>query len=141
MSKRFLGLMAFVVVGAVLAFSAVKFLDSDGGATTIRVVVPELTPQAIAGQAAFDSNCAKCHGKNAGGTTSGPPLVHDFYNPGHHADGAFYSAVRRGVRQHHWVYGDMPAQPQVTEAQLAEIVTFIRELQKANGIVSRPHRM
>jgi hypothetical protein len=35
----------------------------------------------------------------------------------------------------------MPSQPQVTDQQLLEIVRYVRELQAANGIVYRPHRM
>jgi hypothetical protein len=35
----------------------------------------------------------------------------------------------------------MPPQPQVTEPQVAAVVQYIRELQLANGIGYRPHRM
>ena len=55
--------------------------------------------------------------------------------------GAFFLAAKLGVRQHHWPYGNMPPQPQVTEAQLATIVQYVREMQAANGITYRPHRM
>ncbi|NJO35044.1 MAG: cytochrome c [Rhodospirillales bacterium] len=43
-------------------------------------------------------------------------------------------AVKTGVRQHHWRFGDMPPQPRVTEEQVAAIVGFVREVQTANGI-------
>jgi hypothetical protein len=35
----------------------------------------------------------------------------------------------------------MPPQPQVTPEQLEAIVRYVRELQVANGIAYRPHRM
>jgi hypothetical protein len=35
----------------------------------------------------------------------------------------------------------MPPQPQVTHGQLESIVRYVRELQAANGIAYRPHRM
>lgn len=108
---------------------------------TVDVKVPALSMLAIDGKTAFDANCATCHGINAAGTDKGPPLVHDIYNPGHHADGAFFLAAKLGVRQHHWPYGDMPPQRHVTEPQVAAIVQYIRELQLANGIRFRPHRM
>ena len=108
---------------------------------TVDVKVPDLSAIAASGKIAFESNCAACHGVNAAGTDKGPPLVHDIYNPGHHADGAFFLAARLGVRQHHWPYGDMPPQPQINEQQIAAVVQYVRELQVANGIGYRPHRM
>ena len=105
------------------------------------MTVPTLSPQAAAGRSAFDAQCAECHGIIGGGTNHGPPLVHDIYNPGHHADEAFRRAVRQGVVQHHWPYGNMPPQPQVTNSQIDDIVRYVRELQQANGITYRPHRM
>jgi mono/diheme cytochrome c family protein len=93
------------------------------------------------GKIAFNANCAPCHGTNAAGGDKGPPLVHVIYNPGHHADGSFFLAAKRGVRRHHWRFGDMPPQPQVTDGELAAIVRYVRELQAANGIGNEPHRM
>jgi len=102
-------------------------------------VIPQFTAVAQKGETAFDANCAECHGENATGTEKGPPLIHDFYNPGHHADGSFYLAVANGVRQHHWKFGNMPPQPQVSEAQTRTIIQYVRELQVANGIIYKPH--
>ena len=86
------------------------------------------------GAALFDKNCARCHGRNAAGGPGGPPLVHEIYHPGHHADAAFHLAVRRGVRAHHWSFGDMPAIPGVTEAEVGQIIAYVRALQVAAGI-------
>jgi mono/diheme cytochrome c family protein len=113
-----------------------------GGRSTVASVrVPELTRTAVRGQMAFDESCASCHGAHGSGTDLGPPLIHDFYNPGHHGDDAFYAAVEGGVRQHHWQFGNMPAQPQVSELQTKRIIRYVRELQGANGITYRKHRM
>lgn len=116
------------------------FSPSDGAAR-VTVMVPKLSALAATGKDAFDLNCAQCHGENGSGTELGPPLVHDIYNPGHHGDEAFFLAAGRGVGQHHWPYGDMPAQPQVSGEEVAAIVQYVRELQLANGITYRPHRM
>ena len=43
-------------------------------------------------------------------------------------------AVQRGARQHHWNFGDMPPQPQVTPEEIRAIIRFVREVQEANGI-------
>jgi len=125
-----LGLLAFAILGP------------GAGDEEVNVKVPSLSPMAVAGQTAFDANCASCHGKNGGGGTKlGPPLVHDTYNPGHHPDDAFHVAVRNGVTQHHWHFGNMPPAPQVSDAQVTRILSYVRELQEANGIVPRPHQM
>lgn len=96
--------------------------------------VPELSPQAQRGRAAFAKNCAACHGATGGGSENGPPLVHRIYEPGHHGDGAFRHAIAQGARAHHWKFGDMPAQPQVTAAETAAMLRFVRDMQQANGI-------
>jgi mono/diheme cytochrome c family protein len=106
----------------------------DRGVTRVEVHSPDLSPVARAGQAAFEKSCASCHGLTAGGTDQGPPLVHRIYEPGHHADAAFVLAASRGVPQHHWDFGSMPPQPQVGERSLQQIIAYVRELQRANGI-------
>lgn len=100
------------------------------------VIVPKtLSAPSYFGQLAFEKSCASCHGKNgAGGTRNGPPLVHPIYEPGHHPDGAFLRAATAGVRSHHWDFGDMPPVEGVTEETVGLIVSYIRELQRANGI-------
>ena len=50
-------------------------------------------------------------------------------------------AARRGASQHHWRYGNMLAQPQVSEEDISAIIRYVRELQLAIGIKYRPHRM
>lgn len=114
---------------------------SRNAGVTVAVIVPNLSPLATEGKKAFDSVCKACHGANAAGTNKGPPLVHDIYNPGHHADEAFFMAARLGSRQHHWPYGDMPPQLSVSQDQVTAIVRYVRELQQANGIETRPHEM
>ena len=101
----------------------------------VDVTVPELSAPEQKGAALFAQNCATCHGENAAGKDGvGPPLVHIIYEPSHHGDGSFYVAARLGVRAHHWSFGNMPAQPQITDEDVAKIVAYIRALQRANGI-------
>lgn len=140
--KLLLGLAALGVIAMVLDKTTSVFSGEGPAATTINVIVPErLSAMARDGQNLFNESCAACHGKNAAGTDQGPPLVHDIYNPGHHADIAFQRAARFGVRAHHWRFGNMPKQEHVTDAEVAAIIVYVRELQAANGIVSRPHTM
>ena len=79
-------------------------------------------------------NCAKCHGMVGGGTDKDSPLIHKIYEPNHHGDFAFFRAVQNGTKAHHWPYGDMAPQPQVSEADVEVIIKFVREVQRANGI-------
>lgn len=133
-------LAAFLLFGLGLFISAFTGGSEDG--TIVSVKVPSLSARAQQGQIVFDANCASCHGVNgAGSGKKGPPLVHDIYNPGHHADEAFIRAARFGVRQHHWRFGDMPKQPNVSPEDARTVIRYIRELQQANGIFYQPHRM
>src|SRR5690625_1992022 len=86
------------------------------------------------GQEVYQTHCAQCHGDVALGTAQGPPLVHIIYEPNHHADAAFLLAALRGVRAHHWGFGDMPPQPQVSREETAEIVKYVRWLQREAGV-------
>ncbi len=132
----FVALLALGVAGL-----GVWVLKTPREHTLVQVKEPALSARAQTGKAAFDANCARCHGVNASGTDKGPPLVHDIYNPGHHGDASFRLAPKRGVRAHHWPFGDMPPLPEVTELDMTAIIAYVRELQRANGIVARPHRM
>ena len=99
------------------------------------IIIPELDAGELAGKAAFEENCAACHGVNAAGNDGfGPPLVHVIYEPNHHGDGAFVVAARNGVRAHHWKFGDMPPVEGITDDEVVLIVAYVRKLQRANGI-------
>jgi mono/diheme cytochrome c family protein len=86
------------------------------------------------GEQLYDRNCAPCHGDNTRGTDKGPPLAHRVYVPSHHSDQAFYLAARNGVAAHHWRFGNMPAQPQVSESDVAAIVAYVRWVQREAGV-------
>ena len=98
------------------------------------VARPELSERALAGEGLFNANCSLCHGANAAGTTLGPPLVDKIYEPGHHSDDSIRLAVRRGVRQHHWQFGNMLPVPSVSSDDVEKIICYVREMQRANGI-------
>ncbi|MCF6305815.1 MAG: cytochrome c [Rhodobacteraceae bacterium] len=96
-------------------------------------VIPELSEIARQGEVAYNVNCVSCHGINLAGTDKGPTFLHRVYVAGHHADMAFILAARRGVRAHHWRFGNMPPQPEISDEDLGAVITYIREIQAANG--------
>lgn len=97
----------------------------------LRATEPVEIPFAMAkGQVLYEKYCSSCHAADLEGTDKGPPLIHPFYKPSHHGDRAFYRAALKGVRQHHWEFGDMPAVPGITQGKLDHIVPFIRYYQQ-----------
>ena len=86
------------------------------------------------GEGIFNKYCAQCHGAKGAGTDKGPPLVHSIYHPNHHADITFYFAAERGVRAHHWGFGDMPRIEGVKKEDVTLILDYVRQLQKEAGI-------
>ncbi|MGV6850214.1 MAG: c-type cytochrome [Marinibacterium sp.] len=140
----------FLLAGAVLAAGLAGWLflrpgdtpqtasgqGASASAPVAAVTMPAtLTDNARIGQRAFAAKCADCHGPDATGRDGlGPPLIHRIYEPSHHGDEAFQLAVVRGVRAHHWKFGDMAPVPGLSRADVGMIVAYIREVQRANGI-------
>jgi len=124
-----------LLVGALMTFALFVMMRGQGrNATLARVKIPALSIEAQIGRKAFEVSCLKCHGKNGAGTDQGPPLIHKIYEPNHHSDESFYRAAKKGVRAHHWPYGDMPPIKGVSRHDLAGIIRYIRELQRVNGV-------
>ena len=96
--------------------------DAAGGADVAR------------GEELFVANCSPCHGEGATGTSQGPPLVHEVYEPSHHSDDSFRSAVANGVQPHHWQFGPMPPLPGVAGDEVEAIIAYVRSLQREAGI-------
>ena len=131
-------IMASAAIAAIAAVAIWNVTQPDIGSgkeATAQLVIPTtFSDAAKMGERAFNAVCAACHGKDAAGTDVGPPLVHRIYEPSHHGDYAFEMAVANGVRAHHWKFGNMPPQPGLTKADVATIISYVRELQRANGI-------
>lgn len=110
-------------------------VGGEGGAL-VEVILPDMLSQnAQIGKRAFDAKCAACHGANAAGQDgTAPPLIHKTYEPNHHGDESFQRAAALGVNAHHWTFGNMPPLKGLTRGDVAMIITYVRELQRANGI-------
>lgn len=123
---------------AAIGLMAVAALAADPEQEA-KPIVADVKPLPImeqsAGRMLFEENCASCHGKLADGNDGkGPPLVHPYYRQNHHSDVAFYRAAEQGVQAHHWPFGNMPAQQQVSRDEVTKIIAYLRRLQNLNGI-------
>lgn len=86
-----------------------------------------------AGAVVYQQNCASCHGAELQGTNSGPSHLSIFYEPNHHPDQAFRSAIANGAAQHHWAFGSMPPVPGMTESEIEAVIAFVRSEQVRQG--------
>ena len=140
MKRSIMGVFALALAGTAFWYFASKSEQSAGlvpaGDPIVNISLPATLSQvALRGKSGFEANCAVCHGGNAVGQVGvAPPLVHLIYEPSHHGDESFQRAVAIGVRAHHWPFGNMPPVEGLDRNEVAEIVAYVRELQRANGI-------
>ena len=81
----------------------------------------------------YAANCASCHGSDMRGTDRGPSHLSIVYEPNHHGDDSFRSAIAQGARAHHWNFGDMPAVGGLADDEVDAIIAFIRSEQERQG--------
>ena len=115
---------AVAVTIAVVAASCAG--SDDSGA-------PVVPAESSEGAALYESNCASCHGADLRGTDKGPSHLSIVYEPNHHGDDAFRSAIVNGAQQHHWTFGDMEAIPGLDDAQIDAIIDHVRSEQERQG--------
>ncbi|MBT4634054.1 cytochrome c [bacterium] len=102
---------------------------------TVSIKVPKIEKQHLNGESLFNKNCVSCHGINGAGINGvGPPLIHKIYEPSHHGDQSFYSAIKYGVKSHHWNFGNMAAVKEISDEEIVNIINYIRFIQESNGI-------
>ena len=118
--------------GAAALVGGLVLITACGGGGEDR---PASTPfNGLDGRVLYGQACASCHGADLQGTEQGPTFIDSIYRSGHHADSAFPLAVRRGVRSHHWGFGNMPPIDGLTHEQVEAIVQYVREQQRQAGI-------
>jgi len=133
MKKRYIPGMAILLI-AITLLAACTAESPEERRARLHLPPPGFKGNPTIGHNLFNNACAQCHGVAGRGTQQGPPLIDDIYRPGHHADLAFYRAVKDGVKQHHWQFGDMPPVHGVSPEATAHIAAYIRALQRKAGI-------
>jgi mono/diheme cytochrome c family protein len=128
-----LGLLSCpAIVFAVFGTSGLDAFDEGTAA-------PASSQSVQQGGISFAEECAGCHGRLGRGTERGPNLIHPDFGPRVLSDARIRRAVREGVPARPGVgYRggtiDMPPASNLSERSLNRMVTFLREIQRANGI-------
>lgn len=120
-----------LTIGASVTAALAIFAASCGGTPTTSE--PAASSNAGPGEALYESNCASCHGSDLRGTDKGPSHLSIVYEPNHHGDDSFRSAIVNGAQQHHWNFGDMAAIPGLDDGEIDDIISFIRSEQERQG--------
>lgn len=111
-----------------VALIALGSCGSDG-----EPVAEPSSESAKSGEAVYANSCAACHGLDFEGTDKGPSHLSVVYEPGHHGDDAFRSAIANGAPQHHWNFGDMPPVEGLSAEQVDDVIAYIRGEQERRG--------
>ena len=90
------------------------------------------------GEQVYGEACASCHGSDLRGTDLGPSHLSIVYEPGHHSDESFRSAISNGSPAHHWSFGDMPPVGGLDDAQVDAVIAYIRDVQEREGFEPYP---
>ena len=127
-------LFALIGMMIVSVYLATTYANAASKAIYPNPIEPAPSPSMNLGKMNYDAKCASCHGETGRGTDKGPTFISRIYHPGHHGDGAFYIAAKRGTTAHHWRFGNMKPVPGVTDSMIKSIVEYVRAVQKANGL-------
>ena len=96
------------------------------------------TPAAAAttselGAEVYASSCASCHGDDLRGTEKGPSHLSIVYEPNHHRDDSFRSAIANGAAEHHWDFGDMEPVEGLSDDDVEAVIAYVRSEQQRQG--------
>lgn len=110
-------------------------LSACGGDDPVAAPPESLVPLSAEsdGATVYQARCASCHGEDLRGTDTGPSQLSIVYEPNHHGDNSYRSAIRNGAPQHHWRFGNMPAVEDITDDQIEQVITYIRTQQQELG--------
>lgn len=121
-------IIAGVATAVSLALTGCGSDDSNGGNAS-----GGHSSQIAEGEKLYQANCASCHGSDLRGTNKGPSHLSVIYEPSHHGDEAFRSAIANGAVQHHWPFGDMEPVPGLSESDVDAIIAYVRDVQEREG--------
>ncbi|HEY9080618.1 cytochrome c [Magnetovibrio sp.] len=126
--------MALVMVTLVV-LTTISMWGKEKVSIKASVTIPPLSEAAQRGREVFAQSCQECHGVDgAGGTRTGPPLIHPMYRENLYPDYVLKKVLREGKREKNWRFGPMEPVKNITEQQIDDVTLFIRTVQNASGI-------
>ena len=126
--------IAVTVLTASLVASGCGSTDATPEAMNDAQADPATSTEApVDGAAVYQHYCAECHGVDLRGTDKGPSQLSIIYEPGHHSDYAFRSAISEGAPEHHWWFGDMPPVEGISDDEIEVVISFVRAEQERLG--------
>lgn len=109
--------------------------DDEKVSIKATVTIPQLSEAGLRGRQVFATSCQECHGiDGAGGTRTGPPLIHPMYRENLYPDFVLKKVIREGKREKNWRFGPMKAIEGLSDQQVDDVAIFIRAAQVASGI-------
>jgi mono/diheme cytochrome c family protein len=124
-------MMHRTTLGLVAAITALLLVvaacGDDGGAPSVA------SADLDRGAEVYAQSCASCHGTDLRGTERGPSHLSIVYEPNHHTDDAFRSAIANGAAQHHWNFGPMPAIAGLSADDVESVIAYVRAQQQEQG--------
>ncbi|MFT4774368.1 MAG: mono/diheme cytochrome c family protein [Candidatus Azotimanducaceae bacterium] len=121
-------------IAAVVTVALIVFAAACGGAPEAMEPASPASPASSGvGADLYQSNCASCHGADLQGTDKGPSHLSIVYEPNHHGDDAFRSAILQGAQQHHWNFGDMAAITGLDNDEIDDVIAYVRSEQERQG--------
>jgi mono/diheme cytochrome c family protein len=88
------------------------------------------------GAEVYAESCASCHGLDLRGTDKGPSHLSIIYEPNHHSDDSFRSAIANGAPQHHWRFGHMDPVQGLSQDDIEAVIGYVRAEQQLQGFES-----
>ena len=130
--------LAVAAIAAVAGTAACSGDAGDGSGSSGAGDDRAAATDASAGADVYAETCAACHGEDLRGTDRGPSHLSIVYEPGHHSDESFRSAILQGSPQHHWTFGDMPPVEGLDDDQIDAVIAYVREVQEREGFEPYP---
>ena len=126
--------MALVAV-TLVTLTTISMWGNEKISIKASVTIPPLSEAGLRGRAVFAKSCQECHGVDgAGGTRTGPPLIHPMYRENLYPNFVLKNVIRDGKREKNWRFGPMEALKDLDEQQVDDVTVFIRAAQVASGI-------